>query len=188
MALVTYILLSTLLAGIRGEFRPDLMGLTATTAFVILLLEIAVLKLGAYILNISSESQILDLVAYSGYKFFGVIFTVGLAEIANGGRGTGGWIGWSIFLYAFAANALFLLRSLKYVLLPDSSAESAGPGMGMGEMGGMGMVGQRMPMPPMARSQRNRRTQFLFFYSYIVQFVFMWILTRQPDGAKKITS
>ena len=188
MAFVTYILLSTLLAGLRGEFRPDLMGMTATTAFIIVLLEIAVLKFGAYILNISSESQILDLVAYSGYKFFGVILTVGLAELANGGRGTGGWIGWSIFLYAFAGNALFLLRSLKYVLLPDSSPESAGPGMGMGEMGGMGMVGQRMPMPPMARSQRNRRTQFLFFYSYIVQFVFMWILTRQPDGGQKVAS
>jgi hypothetical protein len=34
-------------------------------------------------------------------------------------------------------------------------------------------------MPTVARSQRNRRTQFLFVYSYVVQFIFMWILSRE---------
>lgn len=46
------------------------------------------------------------------------------------------------------------LRSLKYVLLPDNNAQAIG------------------------RPQRNRRTQFLFLYSYLVQFAFMWWLTR----------
>lgn len=56
------------------------------------------------------------------------------------------------------------LRSLKYVLLPDSSSDAAMRGGAM---------------PTVARSQRNRRTQFLFIYSYMIQFVFMWILSRQ---------
>lgn len=42
-------------------------------------------------------------------------------------------------------------------------------------------------MNTVARSQRNRRTQFLFIYSYIIQFVFMWILSREgptkPDSS-----
>lgn len=29
-----------------------------------------------------------------------------------------------------------------------------------------------------SRAKRAQRTQFLFFYSYIVQFFFMWVLTR----------
>ncbi len=37
-------------------------------------------------------------------------------------------------------------------------------------------------MQTVARSQRNRRTQFLFLYSYVVQFIFMWVLSRQ-DGS-----
>lgn len=37
-------------------------------------------------------------------------------------------------------------------------------------------------MHTVARSQRNRRTQFLFLYSYIVQFIFMWILSRQDTA------
>jgi len=175
MALVTYILLSTVLAGLRGAFHPELLGLTATTAFAVVLLEILGLKLGTYLLSISSESQLLDLVAYSGYKFVGIIVTLLLSEILNrtnlggGGGGTGGWVGWIIFLYVFSANAFFLLRSLRYVLLPD-----AGPSSGSAAS------------YTVARSQRNRRTQFLFVYSYIVQFVFMWLLSRQSADPKVV--
>ncbi|KAI9697402.1 MAG: hypothetical protein M1836_004680 [Candelina mexicana] len=165
MAFVTYILLSTLLAGIRGAFHPELLGLTATTAFGIVIFEILGLKLGCYLLSISNESQLLDLVAYSGYKFVGIIVTLIVAELLNRGGGTGGWAGWTVFTYTFLANAFFLLRSLKYVLLPENSSDNA-----------------RGAMHTVARGQRNRRTQFLFFYSYIVQFGFMWILSRQEAG------
>lgn len=109
MALVTYILLSTLLAGLRGQFQPELLGYTASKAGVVVIVEILLLKLGCYFLSISNESQLLDLVAYSGYKFVGIIVTVAIAELVNGGKGTGGWVGWSIFLYTFLANSLFLV-------------------------------------------------------------------------------
>jgi len=92
MAFVTYILLSTLLAGLRGAFRPELLGLTATNAFAVVVIELLLLKLGTYLLNISNESQWLDLVAYSGYKFVGVIATVAVAGVFTGGKGTGGWV------------------------------------------------------------------------------------------------
>ena len=90
MAFVTYILLSTLLAGLRGAFHPEVMGLTATAAFAVVAVEIMGLKFGTYVLSISNDSQLLDLVAYSGYKFVGVIVTLVVAEILNGGKGTGG--------------------------------------------------------------------------------------------------
>ena len=172
MAIVTYILLSTLLAGLHGAFKPEIMAQTTTTALVVIILEILGLKFGTYILSISNDSQLLDLIAYSGYKFVGVIVTLVVAELVNRGSGTGGWTGWTIFAYTFLANAFFLLRSLKYVLLPDSAAAGGGGG-GMGPGGGMQTV---------ARAQRNRRTQFLFLYSYAVQFLFMWVLSRQDVG------
>jgi hypothetical protein len=110
MALVTYILLSTLIAGLKGQFKPELLGYTATTGMVVVIVEIVALKLGCYLLSISSQSQLLDLIAYSGYKFVGIIVTIAVAEILNGGKGTGGWIGWVVFLYTFLANSLFLVR------------------------------------------------------------------------------
>ncbi|KAI1261568.1 YIF1-domain-containing protein [Xylariaceae sp. FL1019] len=159
MALVTYILLSTLLAGLRGQFQPELLGYTASKAGAVVVLEILLLKLGCYFLSISNESQLLDLVAYSGYKFVGIIATVAIAELVNAGKGSGGWVGWSVFLYAFLANSLFLMRSLRYVLLPESSGGDA-----------------RGPMQTDSRTKRNQRTQFLFAYSYVVQLTFMLIL------------
>ena len=112
MASITYILLATLLAGLRGEFLPELLGITATYCFVIVAIEILLLKLGCYLLSISNESQLLDLVAYSGYKFVGVIVTIVISQSVNGGKGTGGWVGWTVFAYTFFANALFLVGSL----------------------------------------------------------------------------
>jgi hypothetical protein len=111
MALVTYILLSTTLAGLRGAFQPELLGSNFGWAFFIVIIEILGLKLGCYLLSISNESQLLDLVAYSGYKFVGVIATLIVSETFNGGKGTGGWIGWTVFTYTFLANALFLVGS-----------------------------------------------------------------------------
>lgn len=160
MAIVTYILLWTLIAGLQGEFQPEVLGKTATSALVVVITEILVLKLGCYLLGISNQSQLLDLIAYSGYKFVGMIATVALAELASGGQGTGGWVGWVIFAYTFLANSLFLMRSLKYVLLPESSGGAGGP------------------MATDSRAKRSQRTQFLFGYSYIGQFILMWILTR----------
>jgi hypothetical protein len=112
MALVTYILLSTLLAGMRRAFHPELFGMTATAALAVVLLELLVLWLTMYLLNISSESRLIDLFAYSGYKFVGVIVTLVVSEIWNRGGGTGGWVGWAVFLYTFSANAFFLVSSV----------------------------------------------------------------------------
>lgn len=109
MSLVTYIFLRASIAGLRGEFQPELFGYIATTALVVVVVEILGLQLGCYLLSISNTSQLLDLVAYSGYKFVGVIVTISVAESVNGGKGTGGWIGWTVFIYTFLANSLFLV-------------------------------------------------------------------------------
>lgn len=109
MALVTYILLSAMLAGFRGSFHPELLGSITTTALAVMLFEILCLKVAMYLLSISNDSQLLDLVAYSGYKFVGIIVTMVASEILTPGRGTGGWVGWTVFTYTFLANAFFLV-------------------------------------------------------------------------------
>jgi hypothetical protein len=148
MALVTYILLSTLLTGLRGAFNPEILGYTATVAICVVLLEIAIIRIGAYLLAVNSSSQLLDLVAYSGYKFVHVIVSLVLSRVISLiGFGGSWWINWAIFLYCFSANAFFLLRSLRYVLLPE-------------------------------KQRSRSRTQFLFVYSYVVQLVLMLLLSR----------
>ena len=110
MGLVTYVLLSTLIAGLNNVFKPELLGMTATTSIIIVVMEIMALKLGCYLLSISSQSQLYDLIAYSGYKFVGIIVTMVVSQTFSAGEGTVGWIGWATFLYTFLANSLFLVR------------------------------------------------------------------------------
>ncbi|CAZ86656.1 unnamed protein product [Tuber melanosporum] len=154
MAFVTYILLSTLLYGLAGRFNPEQLGYTASFAFTIVILEIIIIKIGCYLLNINNDSQLLDLVAYSGYKFVGIIVTLTITTLGSK------WLEYLVFGYAFNANAFFLLRSLKYVLLPDTTTDNP-----------------RSTTYAVNRTQRNRRTQFLFLYSYLVQLIFMWSLS-----------
>lgn len=119
MGLVTYVLLSTLIAGLNNVFKPELLGMTATTSIIIVVMEIMALKLGCYLLSISSQSQLYDLIAYSGYKFVGIIVTIVVSQTFSAGEGTGGWIGWTTFLYTFLANSLFLVCHSAFSFLSD---------------------------------------------------------------------
>ena len=127
MSLITYILLSTVLAGIRGTFKPEILGSITSTSLVVIGVEILILRLAIYLLNITNESQLLDLAAYAGYKFVGVIVTLFLSEVFTGGRGTNNWVGWSIFLYTWMANSFFLVSIYRTIQCRSLILYSSGP-------------------------------------------------------------
>jgi len=148
MALVTYVLLTGIVAGTEHKFHPEVLGVNATTAFFLMILELAFIKGGCYLLNITAETRILDILSYSGYKFIGVIVTLLVRLIAPF------WIVVATFLYTVAANGFFLLRSLKYVVLPDTTTTTT----------------NTVNIP-----QRQRRIHFLFLVAAL-QFLFMYFL------------
>jgi protein transport protein YIF1 len=112
---VTYILLSAFLSGIQGRFSPENFSVTASYAFAVVLFEIVAIKLGCYLLNIVGQGQVLDLMAYGGYKFVGIVMTmlvrlVGLLSrreesTSNWGR----WFEWSVFIYCFLCLGFFMV-------------------------------------------------------------------------------
>ncbi|KAF9151793.1 hypothetical protein BG015_006200 [Linnemannia schmuckeri] len=147
MAFVTYVLLVAISAGTSNKgFGPEILGPTASSALAVIILEFTIIKLCVYVLNITSDVPILDLLAYSGYKFVGIIVSI-IAQLSKAPKS----VFWSIFLYTGAATGFFLLRSLRYVILPEASAGTV--------------------LPP----QRKRRIHFLICLS-VLQFGFMWIL------------
>lgn len=151
MAFTTYIFINCVAAGLKGTYHPQLLGVLASKTVAFVVVELIFLKLGTYLL--SAGSSILDFVAYSGYKFIGIILTVLSYAIFSSTK-----IKWAVFLYAAFSNSFFLLRSLRYILLPDSN--SINPGT--------------QTINP---SQRQRRIHFLFVYSFVLQFVLMWFLS-----------
>ncbi|EJT97117.1 YIF1-domain-containing protein [Dacryopinax primogenitus] len=150
MAVVTYILLSALQTGLQSRFHPEVLGIVASKALAVLVIEFMSIQLGCYLLNIQGQGQVVDLVAFGGYKFVGVIFTM-LVGLLNLGR----TVYWLTFLYAFCATGFFLLRSLRQVVLPDTSASPSNV--------------------TVTSAQRGRRIQFLFIIA-VSQLLYMWIL------------
>lgn len=161
MGLTTYMLLSAIIAGSQGQFDPRILGQTASKSFGLLFLEFLCIKLGCYLLGIGEEGTVVDLVAYEGYKFVGIIVT-----LVAGLLGATGWIFWSVFFYVFAANFFFLLRSLRHLVLPDPAMSP--------------LDSSHSPATTtstVTHAQRNRRIQFLFLIA-IGQGLSMGVLVR----------
>ncbi|KAG8977790.1 hypothetical protein FRB95_014567 [Tulasnella sp. JGI-2019a] len=116
MALITYVLTAALLAGINKQFHPEVLGVALSKGLAVLVLDVSFVKLGCYFLNIQGQGPIVDLVAYGGYKFVGTIV------ILISGLLFGSKLYWVVFFYCLVANGFFLLRSLRYVVLPDPNS------------------------------------------------------------------
>lgn len=153
MALVTWVLLAALAAGLQSRFNPQLLGEYLGTAVVVILIEFALIKLGFYFIDVKGGgASAVEMLGYGGYKFVGIIATV-IVSLLNLGRVATV----ATFIYTFSANAFFLLRSLKYVLLPDSSTSTSAA--------------------TLSPTQRSRRVQFLFIVA-MAQFLWMGLLAR----------
>lgn len=118
MAFVTYILLAGIGLGTQSRFSPEHLGLTASTAIVWMIIELVAILTLMYILNVSTGLKYLDLLAYSGYKYVGMIvmLVAGLAFESAGYYGALLWMTLSI--------AFFLVRTLRLAILPHSDPES----------------------------------------------------------------
>lgn len=94
--------------------------MSLSKALGIVFFEFVMVKLGCYLLNIQGEHTIIDLLAYSGYKFIGVIITllIGLTRL-------GRLAYWSVWAYTTAANAFFLVSARALCWLDQKSVKEA---------------------------------------------------------------
>ncbi|KAF8898063.1 hypothetical protein CPB84DRAFT_1781305 [Gymnopilus junonius] len=132
-----------------------ILGESASRALMVLFFDFGFVKLGCYLLSIPASTPVSDLLAYGGYKFVNVIFSMTAAFL-----GLKGPLWTLIFLYAFSSYGFFLLRSLRAVILPDSANVPATQGTGV-----------------VTQAQRRRRIIFLLAVA-VLQIVYMGWLVR----------
>ncbi len=65
MALVTYILLAALYSGLNARFHPEILGITASKALAVVLLDLVFVKGGCYLLNIPVSTHLPENVCHS---------------------------------------------------------------------------------------------------------------------------
>ncbi|KAJ8372273.1 hypothetical protein AAFF_G00291280 [Aldrovandia affinis] len=122
MAFLTYILLTGMALGMQRRFSPEVLGLCASTALVWVIIEVVALMLGLYVLSVHSDLSTFDLLAFSGYKYVGMIFAM-LGGLMFGRNGYFLSLAW-----ASCALMYFIVRSLRMKILSSLSSDSMGPG------------------------------------------------------------
>ncbi|GMM50272.1 protein transporter [Starmerella bacillaris] len=150
MAFITHLVVIALEQGVVDQFHPDQFGAHTSKALGLMILELVMLKVFTYLLACSGSS-LLDLCAYSGYKYVGITVTSIVALLTKSNMAK-----WLVFAYTSFSTAFFMLRSLKYILLPSARTDSTAA--------------------TVSGAKRQQRIYFLFFYGAICQVALMWLL------------
>lgn len=152
MSFITYILLWSSFLGLKGEFHPELFGYLASQTLACSFIDILIFRVGLYLLNCSTQSSIWDLVSFSGYKYVAITVLLCWKNVVGGS-----WLlYYSVLFYVVVSLALFLMRSLKFLVLPVGVADISTP----------------------HEPQRRVRLQFLFFYAAVVQSLIILFMSR----------
>ncbi|CAM2719106.1 unnamed protein product [Rotaria socialis] len=149
MSAITYVLVAGLVLGTQNKFTPEQLGMHASSVLVWNIIEICILSFTFYIFNVQSKLRTLDLIAYCGYKYVGMIAVLSSFLITN-----------SLFVYSCAlfyvslSLSYFLVKCLRLQILPDTGgSQSYGSG-------------------------GSKRRIYLLLLIVILQPLFIWYLTR----------
>lgn len=148
MAFITYVLVAGLALGTQNRFSPEILGMQASSAFVWLIIEVLAVLLSLYLVTVNTDLTTIDLVAFSGYKYVGMIVGV-LAGLLFGKTGyylSLFWCCMSIFV--------FTIRTLRLKILSEAAAEGV-----------------------LVRGARNQLRMYLTMAIAAAQPVFMYWLT-----------
>ncbi|XP_013849519.1 protein YIF1A isoform X2 [Sus scrofa] len=121
MAFITYVLLAGMALGIQKRFSPEVLGLCASTALVWVVMEVLALLLGIYLATVRSDLSTFHLLAYSGYKYVGMILSV-LTGLLFGSDGYYVALAWTS-----SALMYFIVRSLRTAALGSDSMGGPAP-------------------------------------------------------------
>ncbi|KAK3860290.1 hypothetical protein Pcinc_033647 [Petrolisthes cinctipes] len=119
MAVVTYILVAGLCLGLQERFSPDLLGIQASSALVWLVLEILVVLAILYVTAIQTNIKYLDLLAFSSYKYVGMIVAL-LAGIIMESMGY-----YCLLAYSSFSLVIFMFRTLRWQVQGGNSEMEA---------------------------------------------------------------
>jgi hypothetical protein len=103
MAFITYILISGFVFGVQQRFTPERLGMQTTNALFYLFLENMIILITKYVLNISHTLSLWHTLAFTGYKFVGIVVCLVLYLLG------GSTVYYSTLAYMVIAITIFLV-------------------------------------------------------------------------------
>ena len=155
MAYITYILVVGFVMGANGTFTPDVLGMTASTGLVIVLLEVALVSFAFYLVQ-GARIPFLDMCSTSGYKFLFVTVALLTKHLL------GPIPGWVAIALGATCIGTFMVKTLRQSL--SVGAGGFTPGFMTDGMGS-----------PRHREQKKKQNYSLLGVA-LLQFPFFWWL------------
>lgn len=173
MAYITYVLLVGFMLGLQHKFSPEQIGIQSSSALAYIIFEILLYLIIMYITNITTNLKMLDLLAFSGYKY-----AIMIACLLGGLllQKTGYYIA---FLYCSFALTFFLIRTLKVQVLAGSNATETN----------YNSYNQNPYVQQYKNSSGSKRRVYILLFVGLMQPILSWWLTYQlvPLGELKDT-
>lgn len=110
MAFLSYGVVVGFVFGTRDAFQADVLAKYFSKGLGVLTMEVLIIKLGLYLIN-ARPTPWLDVIAYRGYKFVGVVLTIVLGLVVPK-------LYVPALLYSATAMGIFLMRSHRRIILP----------------------------------------------------------------------
>ncbi|XP_029476000.1 protein YIF1B [Rhinatrema bivittatum] len=148
MGFITYILVAGLALGTQNRFSPEILGMQASSALIWLVIEVLAILFSLYLVTVNTDLTTVDLVAFSGYKYVGMI--VGVLSGLLFGR----IIYYLVLSWCCIASFVFTIRTLRLKILSEAAAEGV-----------------------LVRGARNQLRMYLTMAIAAVQPAFMYWLT-----------
>ncbi|KAJ7990343.1 hypothetical protein DPEC_G00299320 [Dallia pectoralis] len=117
MGFITYILVAGLAFGTQNRFSPEILGMQASSALVWLIMEVLAVLLSLYLVTVNTDLTTIDLVAFSGYKYVGMIVGV-VAGLLFGPTGY-----YLAMFWCCISIFVFTIRTLRLKLLSEAAAQ-----------------------------------------------------------------
>ena len=118
MAFVTYILLAGVALGTQDRFTPEQLGVVSSASLVWLVIEILAILFSMYVLQVSTDLKYLDLLAYCGYKYVGMLLIlIGSMLFESSGY-------YITLLWCSITICFFLIRTLKLAIIPHGAEDA----------------------------------------------------------------
>ncbi|XP_062860507.1 protein YIF1B isoform X2 [Trichomycterus rosablanca] len=117
MAFITYILIAGLALGTQDRFSPEILGMQASSALVWLIIEVLAILLSLYLVTVNTDLTTIDLVAFSGYKYVGMVVGV-LAGLLFGKTGY-----YLLLFWCCGSIFVFMIRTMRLKILSEAAAE-----------------------------------------------------------------
>ncbi|KAI0557623.1 YIF1 [Gracilaria domingensis] len=109
MSFLTYVLLVGFVFGMQEKFKAEILARYFSRGLGVLTLEVLIIKLGLYLIN-ARPTPWLDVIAYRGYKFVGVVLTMLTGILVRR-------LYYPVLLYSATAMGIFLMRSHRRIIL-----------------------------------------------------------------------